>query len=61
MSDEDVDDREWCTIHGYEIPREHACRVGVCYNPHRDGQELKGTLEERFAPAKETIIELRSW
>jgi hypothetical protein len=58
---EDEDDREWCSIYGYEAPPEHCCRVAVCFNPYRDGQELKGTLEERFAQAKETILELRTW
>jgi len=61
MTESEADDREWCSIHGYDIPREHVCGVGVCYNPCRDGQELQGTLADRFAAAKELIIELRSW
>jgi hypothetical protein len=55
------DDAEWCSIYGYDIPPDHACSVAVCYNPYRDGQELKGTLDERIALAKSTVQEIRSW
>lgn len=31
-----VDDREWCSVYGYEVPETHTCIVGVCYEPHKD-------------------------
>lgn len=45
---------QWCSIYGYDIPDDHACSIAICYNPYRDGQELRGTLEER----KQAAIEL---
>lgn len=55
-----MDDREWCSIYGYEIPRAHACVIGVCFNPYRDGQELVGTVTERFARVAQLQAEMRS-
>ena len=43
------DDDEWCSIYGYQIPEAHVCSVGACYNPYRDGQILRGTIDERIA------------
>jgi hypothetical protein len=31
---------EWCSVYGFNIPQEHACSIGVCYNPHHDGGKL---------------------
>lgn len=30
------DDREWCTVYGYEAPKDHTCIVSVCYEPSKD-------------------------
>lgn len=55
-----MEDAEWCSVYGYETPPlDHACSIAVCFNPHRDGQELKGTLEERLATAEAMRKELR--
>lgn len=63
MSDDKYDDdfRQWCSIYGYEWPKEHICTVAICYNPYRDDQELRGTLAERIEKAEETRWELRTW
>jgi hypothetical protein len=41
------DDLQWCSIYGYDIPPKHACIVGICFNPSRDGQQW--TSESRQA------------
>jgi hypothetical protein len=25
-------DLGWCSIYGYDIPEDHECLVGICYN-----------------------------
>lgn len=56
-----MDDRQWCSIYGYDIPSKHICEVGVCFNPHREEQVLQGTLDDRLAKAEETRKILRHW
>jgi hypothetical protein len=45
------DDREWCSIYGYDVPKEHACEIGVCFNPYWDGQ--KRMTEEQAEEARD--------
>lgn len=56
----ELQDEQWCSVYGYETPPvEHACSIGVCFNPYRDGMELRGTLEERLTRAEALRKEIR--